>query len=234
MAMDWKRHVGWDPRSIDWRVPMFFIVGASCFALGSFPPYSANVSAKVVGITFFVGSVFFTLAGASQLLQLRRNYAAAGNGRAVRRWHVAIEHGSLVWWAAAIQFIGMLFFNINTFHAMSSNLDADNINRLVWAPDFIGSVAFLVASHLAWLAACGRRLWVVLTDDEDWWIAAFAYLGSIFFMLSAIGAFTLDTNEVVNQIWANAGTFLGALCFIAAAYPLLPEAGENPRPPVGP
>lgn len=233
MSMDWKRHVGWDPRSIDWRVPMFFIVGATCFAVGSLPSYAIRVPPLAVGITFFVGSIFFTLAGATQLIQLRRNYAAAGNGISVRRWHAAIEHGSFVWWAAAIQFIGMLFFNISTFDAMASDLSVQQVNRLVWTPDLLGSIAFLVASHLAWLAACGRRLWIVLTEDEDWWIAAFAYLGSIFFMLSAIGAFTLDTDAVINQVLVNAGTFIGALFFIAAAYPLLPETGENPRPPVG-
>ncbi len=232
MAMDWKRHVGWSPRTLDWRVSAFFIIGASCFALGSLPSYALRVPVRAVGITFFVGSILFTSAGASQLLQLRRNYAASSSGQAVRRWHVAIEHGSLVWWSTAIQFIGMLFFNINTFDAMSTNLSVEQVNRLVWAPDLIGSIAFLAASHLAWLAVTDRRLWVVLTDDEDWWIAVFNYLGSIFFMISAIGAFTLDTDETINQVWVNAGTFLGALCFMVGAYLLLPKATESSRPQV--
>ena len=231
--MDWKRHVGWDPRSLDWRVAMFFMVGSSCFALGSLPMYATRVPLSVVGVTFFTGSLFFTAAGASQLWQLRRNYAASSKGLAVRRWHIAIEHGSFVWWAAAIQFIGMLFFNLSTFDAMATDLSIAQLNRLVWAPDVAGSIAFLVASHLAWLAACGRRLWAVLTEDEDWWIAALSYVGSIFFMLSAIGAYTLNTDEAVNQVWVNAGTFLGALGFLAAGYLVLPEATENPRPPVG-
>lgn len=231
--MDWRRHISWEPWSLDWRVAMFFIVGSSCFALGSLPWYALHVPLRVVGITFFVGSLFFTSAGASQLWQLRRNYAAATDGVAVRRWHIAIEHGSLVWWAAAIQFIGMLFFNLNTFDAMSTTLSVEQVNRVVWVPDFIGSIAFLVSSHLAWLAACGRKIWAVLTDDEDWWIAALSYIGSIFFMLSAIGAYTLDTGEVVNQVLVNGGTFLGALGFLAAGYLVLPEAGNNRRPPVG-
>ncbi len=230
--MDWKRHVGWNPRSLDWRVAAFFIVGASCFAIGAVPMYVLRVPPSIVGVTFFVGSLFFTSAGASQLLQLRRNYAAAGHGLAVRRWHVAIQHGNTLYWATAIQFLGMLFFNLSTFDAMLSNLSVEQVNRFVWAPDFFGSIAFLVASQLAWFAACGRRLWAVLPQDEDWWIAVLNYIGSGFFMLSAIGAYTMDTDEVVNQAWANGGTFLGAMCFIAGAYLLLPKATKA-NPPVG-
>jgi len=36
---------------------------------------------------------------------------------------------------------------------MFKGLSTEQTNRLVWAPDFFGSIAFLVASHLAWLLA---------------------------------------------------------------------------------
>ncbi|HEY4584266.1 MAG TPA: hypothetical protein VI980_06895 [Acidimicrobiia bacterium] len=62
-------------------------------------------------------------------------------------------------------------------------------------------------------------------DDVDWWIAALNYVGSIFFMLSAIGAFTLPTTgNVINLTIVNLGTFLGAVCFFVGAYLLLPRA----------
>jgi len=40
----------------------------------------------------------------------------------------------------------------------------------------------------------------------------------VFFGVSAVGAFVIpDTGSLVNAVWANLGTFLGALCFLVAA-----------------
>lgn len=185
------------------------MVGSTCFALGSVPPYFLNVRAQTVGITFFVGSIFFTSAGVAQLVQSRRE---PGDRR--------------VWWATVIQLLGMVFFNINTFRAAFVDVAADDVNRLIWAPDFYGSVCFLVASHLTWLVACGR-LWAVRRERPEWWMAALNYLGSILFMLAALAAFTLPTTgEVVNISIVNAGTFLGAVGFFLGALLLLPPAGH--------
>jgi hypothetical protein len=50
------------------------------------------------------------------------------------------------------------------------------------------------------------------------------YVGSIFFMFSAIAAFTIDTDEVLNATIVNSATFAGAICFFVGAYLLLPQA----------
>ena len=64
-----------------------------------------------------------------------------------------------------------------------------------------------------------------VADDADWWVAALNYVGSIFFMLSAIASFTLTTTgEALNTTIVNSGTFLGAVCFLVGAYLLLPPA----------
>lgn len=181
------------------------MVGSTCFALGSIPVYYLNASASVVGVTFFVGSVFFTSAGLTQLRQV---------------WG---SPGHIDWWAVVVQLVGMLFFNVNTFRSAFESIPSDEVNQLIWAPDFYGSVAFLVASHLAWWAVCGR-LWCVQRRNPEWWMAALNYLGSIFFMLAAIGAFTLPTSgNLVNLTLVNAGTFLGGVCFFLGAYLLLPQ-----------
>ncbi len=61
----------------------------------------------------------------------------------------------------------------------------------------------------------------------DWWAAALNYVGSIFFMLSAIASFTLTTTgEELNTTIVNSGTFLGAVCFLVGAYVLLPPRGR--------
>ena len=64
--MQWRRQIAWRPRELDWRVAALFMVGSFLFALGSFPPYAQLVDPRVVGGTFFLGSLFFTAAGYSQ------------------------------------------------------------------------------------------------------------------------------------------------------------------------
>ena len=217
--MQWRRVLRWDAGDLGWQVAVLFMVGSLLVALGSFPLYAQTVDPGTVGITFVIGSVFFTSAAVSQLLQTRRS---TGLGSEDRR---------LLLWAAAVQLVGTLLFNLNTIDAMLESLDTEQTNRLVWAPDLFGSVAFLVASHLAWLAVC-HRVWCVRRGDVDWWIAAINYVGSIFFMLSAIASFTLKTTgNTLNTTVVNSGTFLGALCFFAGAYLLLPA---RPQANAGP
>jgi len=211
--MQWHRQLSGGRWGLDWRVAWLFMVGAFLFALGSFPPYAQNIDPGTVGATFALGSVFFTTAGASQLAQTIRD---KGESRLL--------------WAAGVQLVGTVFFNLNTFRALLDSLDTENVNRLVWAPDFFGSIAFLIASHLAWIVVCGR-LWAVRRDDRDWWVAALNYVGSIFFMLSAIASFTLTTTgDMLNTTLVNVGTFVGAVCFLVGAYVLLPPVRERAAP----
>jgi hypothetical protein len=205
--MRWRRRLGGGAGTLGWWVAWLFMVGSFLFGLGSFPPYGQTVDPTVVGVTFVIGSVFFTSAATGQLVQTVRD---DGERRLV--------------WACGVQLVGTLFFNVNTVHALLDSTDTDAINRLVWAPDFFGSIAFLVASHLAWIVACGA-LWAVHDDDADWWAAALNYVGSIFFMLSALASFTLETTgEELNTTIVNTGTFGGAVCFLVGAYVLLPPA----------
>jgi hypothetical protein len=206
----WHRQLKGSRGDLSRRAGLLFIVGSACFALGSFPLFFRNVPAQVVGVTFFIGSIFFTSAGVTQLQE-----ETAGFER-------LIQFGSKVWWALVVQLAGMVFFNVNTFRAAFSDIPADEVNRLVWAPDFFGSIAFVIASHLAWIVVCGR-LWCVQRRSADWWMAGLNYVGSIFFMLSALGAYTLETTgDVANIAWVNGGTFAGAVCFLLGAYLLLP------------
>ncbi len=199
------------------------MVGSALFAVGSFPVYAQGVDAAVVGITFFAGSLFFTSAAYSQFLQVV-NDAVRPVDRSIS-WRTNRDgwRGGPPWSNSP----GHLLFNLNTFDAMIDGLTATQEDRLVWAPDFLGSIAFLVASHLAWLDVCGR-VRCVRTDDPNWWSSAANYIGSIFFMLSAIAAFTLKTTgEVLDTAIVNSATLVGALCFLAGAYIVLP-ARDSP------
>lgn len=220
LRREWKGSA----HSLDGRAALFFMVGSSLFALGSFPPYARWVDPRVDAMTFVIGAVFFTTAGIHQLLD------ASEPGT---RHRFGFHLRSRLWWAAAVQSLGTLYFNANTIRALDTTLSPAEVDQLVWQPDFFGSICFLVASELAWWDACGRW-WAVRSDDTDWWIAAINYLGSIAFMASALAAYVLPTTgEVLNIAVVNVGTFAGALCFFAGAYLMLPPVPEGGRASTG-
>ena len=231
--MQWRRELAWRPGDLGWRIAALFMVGSFLFALGSFPLYWGFVDARVVGITFFVGSLFFTAAGYSTFYQVINSSEDPSRDPAAGPRFWAWRPRDMAWWSSFVQLVGTLFFNFNTLLAMLTTLTVEQTNRLVWAPDFFGSIAFLIASHLAWLMVC-KRLWCVRREDADWWIAGLNYMGSIFFMAAAIAAFTLPTTgETLNITIVNLGLFLGAVCFFAGAYLLQPPAPAASLPADG-
>lgn len=178
------------------------MIGSACFALGAAPGYSSLVSAEVVVVTFFVGSLFFTSAASLQ-------YLGTTGGRA---W--SWQPHDIDWAASIIQLVGTFWFNINTFAARNPGLDASSADVRIWTPDYLGSVCFLVSSGLA-VAALGRPPW---RAGRPWRIAGLNLLGSVFFMAAALAAFVLpDTDDLLDATLANSGTFLGAICFFVAA-----------------
>src|SRR4051812_50057416 len=96
-----------------------FACGSACFFVGPFPGYLQLVGSAVVGVTFFVGSIFFTLGGALQ---------------------TAMAAGRAALWSAAIQSAGTLFFNFSTFRALHTAVSASDYDRLVWRPGAPGPV----------------------------------------------------------------------------------------------
>jgi hypothetical protein len=191
-----ERRVGLHPRSIAWWTGLLFMVGSACFAVGSVPGYASLVPAAVVGLTYFVGSIFFTTAAFLQLLQARQ---------------------PIDWSGAAIQLAGTVWFNVNTFDALQTGLDVHQQNLRIWTPDFLGSICFLVSSYLAVWSVC-HGPWCRRTGRSDWWISMANLLGSVFFMLAALAAFVLpSTGSLLDASMANTGTLLGAICFFWAA-----------------
>jgi hypothetical protein len=172
------------------RIGVLFMIGSTCFAVASLPGAS-SLSDKAVGVVYFVGSIFFTTAAFEQLR------VARGEGKEV--------------WAAGIQFAGTVAFNVTTFFGMYHHFSAHRSNLLVWSPDAVGSVCFLVSSVLAELAV----LHAVLLVRRS---ATLNLIGSVAFGISAIAAFVIpDTNEVLNASLATSMTLVGALCFLWAA-----------------
>jgi len=213
------------PGRLTVAIAVLFMIGSSCFALGSFPAYANGVATATDLTTFFVGSVFFTSASFLQLVQAQSPAMSPGGdvdgSRAGLRFLGWLPHDRN-WLAAATQFPGTLAFNVSTFAALAVGLSYAEQDRQIWRPDFVGSILFLVASTYALLALrSGRRLWAPST--WGWWVGWLNMLGSILFMLSAVGSYVLPTTgDYVNSVWSDAGTFGGAVCFLLGAAALIP------------
>jgi len=215
----------WAPRARGWWIAVLFAVGSLLFALGAVPGYASAVGARWDAATFFTGSLFFTAAG---FLTYREAVDAGPQppGSARRRFFV-FEPGRIDWWATAVQFAGTLFFNVSTAVAVRSDLSAQAAHQHVWRPDAFGSVAFLVASALAWFEVChGWTGW--RPRSWSWWITLLNLIGSVAFGVSAVaGYINPATGQLHNAELSNLGTFIGALCFFAGALLLLPERTEE-------
>ncbi len=216
--------IAWAPGRATWWMAILFMVGSAAFMLGSFPPYSDAVSAGTDAVTFFVGSLFFTTASYIAYLEvIDAGRTVGAPTRAERFRFFGWEPSRIDWWSTSVQSIGTLFFNLSTGAAMMSDLSQQQEERLVWAPDMLGSICFLVASTLAWLEVC-HGWWRFDPRDVSWWIVALNLLGSIAFQISALAAFIRpSTGEIANVDVATLGTFIGAACFFVGAYLLIPE-----------
>jgi hypothetical protein len=194
--------------------------------------YASAVGTTADSVTFFAASLFFTAASFGQLMQSQSPALAATGGarddeRRAVRWFAWLPHDKS-WLAAATQFPGTLFFNATTFWAMAQGLSAVKYDHVVWRPDLYGSILFLVSSAFA-VVALGRFLsW--RPRSAGWRIAWLNMAGSIAFMASALASFVLPrTGAAVDLTWADAGTFVGALCFLAGAGLTIPAFRRAPR-----
>jgi hypothetical protein len=223
-----RRHPGtwWAPRRASWWIGVLFSLGSLCFLVGPFPGFVELVGSRADGIVFFVGSIFFTSAALLQFVEAGNADRGPGGTGSRRLRLVTFEPRRIDWWSCAVQFAGTLFFNRSTFHALQAGLDANEYDRLVWTPDALGSICFLVSGCLAYLEVCGGRVFRP-QGTLEWRIAAVNLAGCVAFGISAVAAYVVpSTGSAFDLAGANAFTALGALCFLIGAVLLLPEAAD--------
>jgi hypothetical protein len=187
-----------------WWMPLAFAVGSLCFLVGPFPGYLSLVGPEADALTFFAGSVFFTVGGALQVWLAAADRREAGAGRAA-------------WASAAVQFAGTLFFNVTTFRALQTTLSDSSYDRLVWRPDAFGSVCFLVSGVIAYRAS-QRHGWLPARAGHGWWQPGVNLLGCVFFGIAAIAGYLVpSTGTLLDLAAVNWTTAAGAACFLACA-----------------
>jgi hypothetical protein len=189
-----------------------FIIGSTFFAMGTSPGFASFAGAGAANVLCFVGSWFFTSAAWIQLVR-------------------SGPDGSVEWRSAAVQFVGTVLFNVSTAASVWAHAVMAE-RRLVWAPDATGSLAFLVSAVLgivAVTASVGR--WV--PKSRDWRAQWVNMIGCIAFAASAVGAFVYKSGSTADEALASLGTFIGALCFLAAAVLVLPSRFRRLHQSVG-
>jgi YrhK-like protein len=198
----------------------FFALGSTCFLVGPFPGYAQLVGETADAVTFFIGSILFTAGGALQTWLAWPERRTADGGRA----------GC---WSAIVQSAGTLFFNVTTYQAMHVALTSSEYDKLVWRPDWRGSICFLVSGTIAYVASSRRAWhgWLPARGGEGWWQPAVNLLGCIFFGISAVAGFVVPaTGSVLDLAAANWNTSLGAACFLACALDTLHTGKASKMP----
>lgn len=194
-----------------------FAIGSLCFLIGPFPGYAELVGAEADAVTFFVGSIFFTAGGGLQTWLSVADRHEAGAGRAA-------------WWTATIQSAGTLLFNVTTYQGLHTSLSNPDYDRLVWRPDALGSICFLVSGFIAYRAS-ERHGWLPARAGHAWWEPAVNLLGCIFFGISAVAGYLVPSHgSVLDLAAANWTTGLGAACFLACALATL-RTGHTSKSP---
>ena len=151
------------------------------------PGYAQLVGDSADAITFFVGSILFTLGGGLQSWLARPERRNPDGGRAA-------------WWAAIIQSAGTLFFNVTTYQALDVAPTSPDYNTLVWHADWRGSICFLVSGGIAYVASPRRawRGWLPRRGGAGWWQPTVNLLGCIFFGISAVAGYIVPAKLVAR------------------------------------
>lgn len=224
----------WAPEDLTWWVAVLFVIGSALFSVGgyciTFPkdlPPLLNYQNSLNWI-FFTGSLFFTSAAYCQLLESMNAGDSQGlfseeNPTSAFQW-LAWYPKRIGYQSSLVQFVGTVMFNFNTGNAFFSDLDWLQFNFLIWIPNILGCICFLIASRLAFMEVC-HGYWGWRPDNIEWWITLLNLLGSISFMISALYGLAVPPNDVsASFTWLSAlFTFLGGLFFLIASYLLLPE-----------
>jgi hypothetical protein len=195
-----------------------FIIGGALFTAGAAVAQLGSGDATTCASIYFAGGLFFNTGGYVSLLQVINapRHEPGGQGRLVTRdWRWwSYEPARVDWLSALVLFAGTLVFAINLLNSFLKGLSVQQVNRLIWTPDVIGCLLFLISGHLAFVEICHRTWPCLRRRSLGWWIVAVNQLGSVLFMISALAAYTRPaTGSLVNADIANWTTLTGAFCF---------------------
>jgi hypothetical protein len=204
-------------RHLNWIAAFGFVAGGSLFALGAAIAQLGSGNATASASIYFAGGIFFSTGAYASLLgaiNAPRRVGTDGTPSGGRwRWW-SYEPRRIDWLSTFVLFAGTLAFGVSLINAFLKGLTTQQENRLIWSPEMIGCILFLISGHLAMGEICHRFRPCLRRRDLGWAIVAINQVGSILFMFSALAAFIRPvTGSEVNVDVANWGTLTGAVCF---------------------
>ena len=203
---------------LSWWISVLFMIGASLFALACVLFLQDFSNVFLNGIVFFVGSIFFTSAAYCQYFQVINSSLTINNKNKKIIWFT-FHSTNKGYWTAFTQWVGTLFFNVNTFDGLL-NLGWFEQDLLIWVPNIIGSLLFQCAGTLAMFDISSK--WWKSIKNLNWWVAFINFLGCVAFIFSACLAFFVPEPLITLAKIATSFTLVGAICFFASAYLSLP------------
>ncbi len=214
-------------RHASWWIGILFVAGSACFLVAPMPWLLRLVGPAVDGAVFFVGSLLFTSAAALQWFETIN--ADAGPGKRAGRFKaVTFEPRRIDWWSSGVQLVGTVFFNQTTFRALQTSIESSSYDQLVWRPDALGSICFLVSGYLAYVEVSGH-LFARPGRTLESRIVTVNLLGCLAFGIAAVASYVVPSSDaVISTGVTNVFTSLGALCFLIGAVLLLPEGVRDP------
>jgi hypothetical protein len=216
---------------MNWWIGVVFAAGSLLFLVGSvlsLAPELArtwSLDGTAINMIFFAGSIPFTTAAYLQLFQAANAGAFSPQGRPAPRQVVLFgwRPREIGWLSCALQFLGTVLFNVNTFDAMLADLDWLQQDLAIWAPDFVGSVLFLASGYLAFIETCHAH-WAWRPASISWWVTFVNLLGCVAFMISALFAFVWPRSPGFDVVTVSVSfTLIGAVGFLTGSLLMLPE-----------
>jgi hypothetical protein len=194
-----------------------FAAGSIGFALAPLNTYAERAGSHRDAVTYFIGSILFTIGGLAQGVLAWPERGKARDG--IWAWRTAwVQSVGTVMWAwrtAWVQSVGTVMFNVMTFAGLHTNVGASDYNTLVWLPNVLGSACFLVSAGFFYFSSPRRG--VRLTHDHrGWWEPLVNGVGCVLFGVSAVAGFGVaSTGRLLSADIADWTTTAGALCFLA-------------------
>jgi hypothetical protein len=189
---------------------LLFVAGAAVAQLGSGDPATC-------ASIYFAGGIFFSTGGYASLLQeinapRQVDHDGTLKSRNWRWW--SYEPERIGWLSTFVLFVGTLAFGISLIDSFLEGLTTQQENRLIWSPEMVGCLLFLISGHLAWTEVCHRARPCWRRRDLAWSIVAINQLGSVLFFIAGLAGFIRPATGSAAYVGiANWGTLAGAFCF---------------------